>query len=1240
MSRYTAAPRPAHRSFKETSEMLSRFAVLVLSAALAALALAAAIPAAASATSPWWQVLDGSRPSNLWEPTDSVQEINATMENAEVAPGFFLEGVAQNIEIAGKHIGCLGSQNELGIVGCEFFIGGPVVTDAASLKAVLEPVYGPEVEVTGGPVAVNPLIVTVPGRSVPVIGGFMTRQEGKEQDPEQIAFGNATNKVLSEGGSGRLVVTVTNLGDEEVDGAAKPVTIVDKLPEGAIATGDEAFAGRENRNGPVECEVESGGKEVICTFKNELPSYESIEIEIPVALESAATQGEPPVAGTPGEITVSGGGAPPASGEQRINVSPDEVQFGVERFSAVAEEEGGAEATGAGIHPFQFTTTIQMNAGPMLPAGKRRDSAVVQPGQPRNFKFTLPIGVVGNVTAVPRCSTVDFYDNRSLLGNECPDEAAVGVVATTIVEKTNLGFTRLAVPLFNLDPAFGEPARLGFTAGGASVVIDFEVDPNDKYRIIGRVKNATQLAEILSSTVTVWGSPGDSRHDSSRGSACAFRSDTDLCLNPPAANENAFLRLPVNCTEALQSGVEVEPWNVPLRSVVASESFTTPPLKDCAQVPFKPSIEAAPTNKKANGSSGLDFTLNMPNAGLLSKDAIAEGQAKKVEVTLPEGVTINPSQAGGLSACSPTQFAQETASSPPGAGCPEAAKVGSVQVKTPILEEELNGSVYVATPYDNPFNSLVALYVVVKSPVRGVIVKQAGKVELNPNTGQIVSTFDDLPQLPFETFNLHFNSGSRAPLVMPSQCGTYQVTARFTPWSAEDPNNPTPSELVTKTSSFSVDQGCPSGPPAFNPDFVAGTANNAAGSYSPFNIRLTRTDEEQEFSRFSVKLPKGVIGNLSGIPFCSDAAITAAAARVGPNGGQEELDSPSCPSASQIGRTLVGAGVGPDLTYVPGKVYLAGPYKGAKLSIVAITTGKAGPFDLGTVVIRQALRIDPETAEVTSDGTSSDPIPHILKGVVVHARDIRVYIDRDKFVLNPTSCEKMTAAATVLSGGGASANVSSPFQAADCASLGFKPKLSMQLLGGTTRTATPRLKAVLTARKGDANIGRAQVTLPPSEFLEQNHIRTVCTRVQFNAGAGNGEQCPKAAIYGKAKAISPLLDEPISGPVFLRSSNHELPDLVAALHSSKVDINLVGRIDSTKQGGIRSTFEEVPDAPVSKFILQMQGGKKGLFVNSEDICKAKHRAKAAFTGQNGKLHEFNPVVKTKCGGKKDGKGKK
>lgn len=1215
---------------------MSRRLSVVLAVLLATSAAASAMPAAAGAASPWWQILDGSRPSNLWEPTDNVQEITTTMGSIKGAEEFG-EGTVQVIEINGDRVGCLSSQTFIGEFGCATFYSGlPLISTAVQLEEMLEAVYETDVQVAGGPVAAAPFVVTVPGRSVTTIGFYKPTEEAKEKEEAEFTLGTAKNELLSAGGSGRLVVTVTNLGNEAVDGSGEPVTIVDDLPAGVIASDAEGFAGAQDVDGPVDCEVEAGGSKVTCLWEGEeLPAYESIEIEIPVSLT-----GEPPVEGAPGTITVTGGGAKEKSAPQEINVTPEEVPFGVERFSAVAEEEGGSATTQAGKHPFQYTTTIQLNSGEFVPGVNRTESSVEQPAQPRNFRFTLPAGIIGNTRSVPQCSLADFYGITERLTNECPDDTAVGIAATTLIEKSVIKFTRLGAPLFNLTPGVGEPARFGLTASGVSVVIDTEVDPDDEYRIIATVRNTTQLARILSSTVTIWGTPGDPAHDGQRGWFCGyhFGSSLGVCENPSGANEDAFLRVPVNCSAPLHAATEVEPWNTPLGSVVASKPFMSPSLEGCAGVPFEPSISVAPTSKKAGGPSGLDVEVNMPSKGLLAKDAIAEGQAKKVEVVLPDGVTINPSQAEGLAACSPAQYAQETAGSAPGAGCPEAAKVGSVQVKTPILEEEAKGSVYVAKPFDNPFGSLVALYIVAKIPQRGILVKQAGRVELNPQTGQIATTFDNLPQVPFESFKLHFTEGSRAPLVMPQKCGTYDMVTRFTPWSAEDPDSPTPSEIVTKTSPISIDQGCPSGAPGFSPDFVAGTADNSAGSYSPFNIRLTRTDDEQEFSRFSVKLPKGVIGKLAGIPFCSDAAIAAAQARTGPNGGQEELDSPSCPSGSQIGRTLAGAGVGPDLTYVPGKVYMAGPYKGAKLSVVAITPAKVGPFDLGTIVIRQALRIDPTTAEVTSDGSSSDPIPHILQGVVVHARDIRIFIDRENFVLNPTSCEKMTAAATVVSGGGASAAVSSPFQAADCASLGLKPKLSIQLLGGTKRTATPRLKAVLTARKGDANIGRAQVTLPKSEFLEQAHIRTVCTRVQFNAGGGNGEQCPKGAIYGKAKATSPLLDETLSGPVFLRSSDHELPDLVAALHSAKVDINLVGRIDSVG-GGIRSTFEGVPDAPVTKFTLEMQGGKKGLIVNSTNICKGKHYAKANFKGQNGRRYEFKPLVKTQCGGKKGGKGK-
>jgi hypothetical protein len=1180
-------------------------------AAFSAVVLALVLPASASAApSPWWQVLAGSRPTNMWESKNQVQDLEKSSTTVTL------------LAYEGTIVACLGSP----VCG---FLGLENAETAAQLQADLEVPYGAgNVAVTQDPQDPNHFLIESIGEDA-----------GKAATPLTLLAGEgATISITQSGGIGRLVVTATNLGNRPVDGTATPVKITDELPEGIVASGAAALAGVQDKFGPIDCAVEADDL-VVCTFEGILPAYEAIEIEIPVGLV-----GSPQTAGAPGRVTVTGGKAPDVDVSQRVNLTPEPTPFGIEFFSSVAEDEGGAEDRRAGSHPYQVTNTIQLNAGEVVLGSKGFAERVEQPALPRNLSFPLPRGLIGKVAGLAQCQMNDFYGGGTT--NNCPAETAIGAASVAAVEPSIVGFVREAIPVFNLPPAQGEPARFGFKAAGVPIVVDTRVDPDDGYRIIASVQNTTQLAQFLSATVSLWGAPGDESHDSQRGWACVYHlSETGPCQRPEGLRNDAFLRLPVSCDGPLEFEAAIEPWNVPLGSEVRTASFAGESLRGCNQIPFNPTIQAVPTSKHAESASGLDFSLNMPNANLNNPDGIAEGQAKKVEVTLPEGVTLNPSQANGLGACTPQQYAQETFDSPSGAGCPESSKVGSVDVATPLLEEEAHGSVYVAAPYDNPFDSLLGLYIVAKIPDRGVLIKQAGKVEMNPDTGQLATTFDNLPQIPFSTFNLHFNEGDRAPLVMPASCGSYDVTAKFTPWNAADPNNPQPSEIVTRTSSFTVDHGinggpCPSGTPPFKPGFTAGTENNAAGRYSPLDVRLTRQDGEQEFTTFSLKMPEGVIGKLAGIPFCPDAAVAAARTRTGPNGGQEELDHASCPAASQIGSTLVGAGVGPTLTYAPGKLYLAGPYKGAKLSVVAITTAKVGPFDLGNVVIRQGLKVDPDTAQVLTDGSSADPIPHILQGIVVHARDIRINVDRKDFILNPTSCDRMTAAASVIGSGlnfgstadDQSVDVTSPFQAADCARLGFKPKLALSLKGGIKRGANPRLKAVLTARKGDANIGAAVVKLPHSEFLEQGHIRTICTRVQFAAGSGNGSRCPKGSVYGRAKAISPLLDEPLAGPVYLRSSNHALPDLVAALHSKKVDINLDGRIDSVN-GGIRNSFEAVPDAPVTKFVLEMQGGKKGLLVNSTNICQGKHRAKASFTGQNGKRRVFNPLLKARCGGK-------
>jgi hypothetical protein len=1223
---------------KETLRMPKRLASLFALAVTATALLGALFAGSASAApSPWWQVLDGSRPSHLWEASDSVQEIQS-----EKVFGLLF---AAKVEMGGKAIGCLGAGEvpETTLTAnffCENQTGFPASETAAEVQAMLEGPFGPSVEVSGGPVGTGPLEVRVPGQgAAPIELTMLTFGETK--------LGSASVKVISPGGSGRLLVTLTNLGDAPVDATQVPVTIKDELPEGAIATSANGIAGVADMFGPVDCTVKAPD-EVLCGFEGTLPPYESIEVEVFTSLI-----GSPPQAGAPGTITVSGGNAPSRSGAQTITVSPDPVPYGVERFSAQAEEEGGAIARQAGGHPFQFTTTVQLNSGGWTVNGNG-NTVVEQPALPRNLRFPLPPGQVGNATVMPQCSMEDFLTHDPqhgsvLLTDKCPDEAAIGVAAVTFIAPGTLPYVREAVPVFNLPPAFGEPARFGMMPGGDPVVIDTSLDP-DTHKIIASVRNVTQLAQFFSSTLSFWGYPSDPRHDNARGWSCGFHADTYLrpCQRPPALPETAFLRMPVNCDSPLDFSVDTEPWNVPVGSLIANASFQTEPLRGCQRVPFDPQVEAAPTSKLAENPSGLTFNLNMPNSGLLNPEATAaEGQPKKVEATLPKGVTINPSQGDGLATCSPSQYAAERFNSRPGEGCPEASKVGTVSVISPLLDEEATGGLFIASPHNNPFNSLLGLYLIARIPQRGILVKLAGKVDPDPSTGQITTTFDDLPQLPFTTFKLHFREGGRAPLSTPPTCGTYTAEARFVPWSAQDPNNPSPNEVVTRTASFKIERGvdggaCPSGDtPPFHPELQAGTLNNAAGRFSDFNVRLSRKDGEQEFTHFSIKLPPGITGKLAGVPYCPEPAIAQARSRTGIHGGQEELDNPSCPKASQIGRTLVGAGVGSLLTYVPGKIYLAGPYNGAPLSMVAITSGVVGPFDVGTVVIRQAFRIDPETAEVFIDATSSDPIPHIIQGIPVHARDIRAYVDRPEFTLNPTSCTRTSTASTVLGSGLDFASpvddnpvtVTSPFQAADCAALSFDPKLRLQLLGGTKRGAHPRFKATLKMRGfGEAAIKRAQVTLPHSEFLENAHIKTICTRVQFKAGAGNGTSCPAGSVYGYAKATTPILSDPLTGPVFLRSSEHQLPDLVAALHSpTGIDFDLVGRIDSVKGGGIRNTFEAAPDAPVSSFTLTMQGGKKGLLVNSTDLCKGSHRAEVSFDGHNGKQKDFRPELKAKCG---------
>jgi hypothetical protein len=923
---------------------------------------------------------------------------------------------------------------------------------------------------------------------------------------------------------------------------------------------------------------------------------------------------------------------------------------GAAGFSVAAEDSAGAAVTQAGSHPYDFTTSLNF------------DETVNEHGLPipdqnvRDTHVALPPGLIGNPTVATRCTQAQFVtkpgDTFFPGTNLCPDSSAIGTVTLRLVTG------EAVIPVFNLVAPPGVPAEFGFNYAGVPVPLSPHLRPDGTYGLTVDSIDTSQTLQVFGAKVTIWGVPYASGHDTERGSCLFGESTTDACHVNGA--EEAYLTLPASCAGSQMTSIAADSWQQPGSYLPDGEPDLSDPnwstatsnplgLEGCNRVPFSPTISVRPTTNQTTAATGLDFDLNFEDEGLTNPEGVAQSEIKKAVVTLPEGFSVNPSAGAGLSACSLGTY--EALAIHSGAECPESSKVGDVAIESPLVEEAVEGSLYIARQTENPYRNLLTIYLVARNTQLGILIKQALKVEADPTTGQLTTTVDNIPQLPFSHFRLSFKQGQTSPLVSPAACGTYGAQALLYPWS--NPEAPS-----AKSSAFQISAGasggpCPSGGvPPFHPELLAGTTSNAAGTYSPFYVRIARQDSEQEITRFSIKLPTGLLARLKGVSECSDAQVAAAKAREREGGGQEELSSPSCPANAEIGHTLVEAGVGSVLAQAGGKLYLAGPYHGSPISLVSITAAKVGPFDLGTVVVRFALDVNHETAEVSVDGATSDPIPHIIDGIPTHLRTIRTYVDRSNFTLNPTSCAKKSTASTILGSGldfasssdDVPVTVSSPFQAADCASLGFKPKLALSLTGKKThRGALPAFKAVLTYPKGGAyaNIAKAQVTLPASEILEQGHLKNVCTRKVFVTGNTPGENCPKNSIYGTARAVTPLLDQPLEGPVYLRTGyGTKLPELAAALNGPQISVTLAGKIDSVHQKGteisrIRNTFEAVPDAPVEKFTLELKDGKKGLLVNSTDVCKGTHKALAAFTGQNGKLDEYEPALRAQCG-----KGKK
>jgi hypothetical protein len=1064
---------------------------------------------------------------------------------------------------------------------------------------------------------------------------------------------------LAPGGQGVIVVTAANLGDANANPATGgPVVIDDELPPGVEAvavegTADVASSHFGSFAPPLECSLVST-RSVSCTFTGKnvppfeeyagepypmfVPPYEQLYMEITVNVKQgvgAAMSGEENV------VSVTGGGAPTATGRQRLVVSGAPVPFGVSGYEVRPEEPGGVLDTQAGSHPFQFTTTLTLNETTEKYEGGTDADEALQ-GRPaaaaKDLHFKLPPGLIGNATTIPRCPLASFLSPAGDAFNPvCPPQTIVGVARVLVglyedgSEEGKENVFPFMLPIYNLEPSPGEPARFGFVVHGeASVFLDTAVRTGGDYGVTVNVLNISHEVEFLSNEVTLWGVPGDASHNDSRGRKClndgllsAF-GEKGSCPAFEELNPAPFLLLPTSCGGALQSTVEGDSWQEPHHVVSLQNTEPMPAMDGCDRLPFASQIGVSPDVQQASTPTGLTVAIHVPQEEKLSAEGLSESAVKDTSVTLPEGVQISPAAADGLLACSDEQAGFTGVEAPggtnlftPGAvGCPDASKIGTVEVKTPLLEEPLVGAAYLAAQNANPFGSLIALYLEAEAPTAGVRVKLAGEVTLNEQTGQIVTTFRNDPNVPVEEAKLHFFGGDRAPLSTPSSCGSYTSTASIAPWSGNEPSK--------SSSTFEITSG-PNGTPCssprpFQPGFNAGTTSVQAGGYSPLTMTLTRPDADQQLGKLDVVFPPGVSAGLRGVKLCEEP----------------QAASGQCPAESQIGTVTVSAGLGGDPYPVEtGKAYITGPYEGDPFGVDVVVPAVAGPFNLGTEVVRSKVDVDPTDAHLT---VVSDKFPTMLDGIPLQLQHINVDVNRPGFVFNPTSCEPMKLTGELESAEGATADVSNPFQVTNCAALSFKPEFKVQTTAKTSRTEGASLHVSLTLpntpRGTAANVAKVKVSLPKQLPSPLKTLQKACTEKVFAENPGN---CPKASRVGEATVQTPVLEGPLTGPAyFVSHGGAKYPELIIVLTGEDgVTVQVHGETFISKAGITTATFATVPDVPFSNFELNLPEREYPALTANGNLCQAQTAGKllmpTEMVGQNGlKINQSTKISVTGC----------
>lgn len=838
----------------------------------------------------------------------------------------------------------------------------------------------------------------------------------------------------------------------------------------------------------------------------------------------------------------------------------------------------------------------------------------------KNVDVDLPVGFAGNPTALAECTPSEL-SNTGKSAPACPTPSQVGI-AEIHVRGASGQDQRLKVGVFNISHGVDVAAQFGFNYSGVVGLITARVRPGD-FGISSGSFSISQGEAVAGVRLILWGVPADPSHDSLRfqgesllGGPFGGPSSAYLCGYPPArgtgtcpaicavyvcggkstdAPRTPFFSLPTSCPDKpIPFTLRADSWENPgqyqTETRTSDEDGTPFVIEGCERLGFSPSVEVKNLSRSPDAPTGLDVNIKVPQPQ--DPEGLASANVRRVKMVFPEGMSVSPSSAAGLSACSPAQIGLGTNDTPT---CPTQSKLGTVTINTPLLKDPLVGDMILATQNDNPFKSLIALYIAAKGP--GFYLKLPGKVDLDPVTGRLTATFDNTPQLPFSEMKVNFIGGSQAALATPPKCGNYSTRVELTSWASDTP--------VTLDSPMTIDQNC--APKAFAPSFSAGTTNPAAGQYSPFSFTLTRSDGMPALSQISSVLPKGMLANIASVPQCDPVPANAG----------------FCPAVSRIGSTSVLSGPGAQPLGLTGNVYLTGPYKDAPfgLSIVVNTAGQAGPFDLGVVVVRAGLYVDRNDAHVT---VKSDPLPTIIQGVPLRLRQVNVTIDRDKFMFNPTNCDKQSIFGSFQALGGGSSDQAIPFQANGCGDLELKPKLKFALKGKkSTKDGTyPGVEATLTDPGGGSNYEQVEAKLPLALVLEPENAQALCKPEQAKA-----YNCPKTSIIGTATAKS-VLPHDLTGPVYFvegrridpktKREKATLPNLWIPLSADGVtiDVRAKSQVDSIDR--LVTTFHDLPDAPIRSFKLKINGGKHGvLVVSGKSTCSRDMGVDMRYTGQNG-----------------------